>query len=85
MANPTPKAVGVEALLTALTGQHRPTTIRSNTCVWCKADAQEFRDELSRREYRISGLCQVCQDEVFGTDEDEFIPVELDINANVID
>lgn len=26
----------------------------------------EFRDEPSRKEFRISGLCQKCQDEVFG-------------------
>lgn len=26
----------------------------------------EFRDSLSLKEYRISGLCQVCQDETFG-------------------
>ena len=25
----------------------------------------EFRDELSLKEYHISGLCQSCQDEVF--------------------
>jgi hypothetical protein len=25
-----------------------------------------FRDELSAREYRISGMCQACQDGVFG-------------------
>jgi len=25
----------------------------------------EFRDELSRREFLISGLCQQCQDKVF--------------------
>ena len=25
-----------------------------------------FRDDLSRKEYSISGLCQDCQDEVFG-------------------
>jgi hypothetical protein len=25
-----------------------------------------FRDELSRKEFRISGLCQACQDKVFG-------------------
>lgn len=27
---------------------------------------EDFRDELSRKEYKISGLCQKCQDEVFG-------------------
>ena len=25
-----------------------------------------FRDDLSRREYAISGLCQTCQDEFWG-------------------
>lgn len=30
----------------------------------------DFRDELSRREWAITGLCQVCQDWVFG-DENE--------------
>lgn len=27
-----------------------------------------FRNETSRREYSMSGLCQDCQDEVFGVD-----------------
>lgn len=26
----------------------------------------EFRDELSVKEYKISGMCQHCQDEIFG-------------------
>ena len=25
-----------------------------------------FRDELSKKEYLISGMCQMCQDAVFG-------------------
>jgi len=28
----------------------------------------EFRDELSVKEYQISGMCQKCQDYMFGTD-----------------
>ena len=27
-----------------------------------------FRDDLSRKEYSISGMCQDCQDKVFGED-----------------
>ena len=27
---------------------------------------KSLRDTLSRKEYKISGLCQKCQDEVFG-------------------
>ena len=29
-----------------------------------------FRDDLSRKEYSMSGLCQDCQDKAFGVDED---------------
>ena len=36
-----------------------------NQCVCCGKSATEFRDEISKREYRISSLCQHCQDEVF--------------------
>ena len=35
------------------------------TCVSCKGDATCFKDELSHREYGISGLCQSCQDKIF--------------------
>jgi hypothetical protein len=39
-------------------------------CVWCGKPATEFRDELSAREYEISGTCQACQDEVFAPEDD---------------
>ena len=29
----------------------------------------EFRDILSFKEYKIAGMCQKCQDEVFGGDK----------------
>lgn len=29
---------------------------------------EEFRNDISRTEFRISGLCQQCQDKVFGVD-----------------
>ena len=34
-------------------------------------NAYDFRDELSKKEYHISGLCQKCQDEIFGGEQDE--------------
>ena len=38
-------------------------------CPFCKTDVKEvdFRDQLSRKEFKISGLCQTCQDSVFGS------------------
>lgn len=44
------------------------TQVKIGRCPSCKKDIDPstFRDSLSRREYGISGLCQECQDEVFG-------------------
>lgn len=33
----------------------------------CGIDVGGFRDALSLKEYEQSGMCQKCQDEVFGT------------------
>lgn len=32
---------------------------------------EDFRDDLSRREFDISGLCQKCQDEFYGCGNEE--------------
>lgn len=44
------------------------SNIRKTCCSACgkPVQAREFKDSLSLREYHISGLCQRCQDEVFG-------------------
>lgn len=34
----------------------------------CGEPVEGFRDALSKREYAISGLCQRCQDAVFGAE-----------------
>lgn len=41
--------------------------IENHICPTCgrKIKVGQFRDQLSVKEYRISGMCQVCQDEVF--------------------
>ena len=39
-------------------------------CVKCGEFNIEFRDELSRKEYGISGLCQCCQDVMWPPEED---------------
>jgi len=40
-------------------------------CVFCKKPIdpdRDFRNEISRKEFEISGICQDCQDSVFGKD-----------------
>lgn len=50
-------------------GPGRRDAIKSATCInppiGCGQPAVEFTDELSRREFNISGLCQKCQDRIF--------------------
>lgn len=66
MAEATKKAEGIESLLSEITGKDRVGTIKNDKCVMCGGDASEFKDELSKKEYRISGMCQKCQDDFFG-------------------
>lgn len=42
--------------------------VKSGICPRCGKDASKdaYRDEVSRRESKISGLCQACQDALFG-------------------
>lgn len=72
MANPSEKSLGMGMFLEELTG--RTSSIHDNKCIappfGCGGDASEFRDELSAREYRISGMCQRCQDRTFGSEEE---------------
>lgn len=39
-------------------------------CPFCGKEVKgtDFRNEISKREFRISGLCQNCQDELYGVD-----------------
>lgn len=74
MADPTQKSPDIEAFLNDLMGGNRQQTIIQNKCVpapiGCGKEVGTFRDALSEKEYRISGLCQECQDSVFGGPDD---------------
>lgn len=45
--------------------------IKKGLCPICSEpiDEDSFRDELSRKEYGITGMCQVCQDNFFVDEE----------------
>ncbi|KKM85783.1 hypothetical protein LCGC14_1285660 [marine sediment metagenome] len=68
MATPTPKSPEIESLLEGFSG--RTSAIEANRCVdepiGCGKPVMDFKDDPSEDEYRTSGLCQICQDEVFG-------------------
>jgi len=64
MATPSNKSPQLTDFLEQTMG--RTTAIKSDTCATCGKPATQFKDDLSRREYTISGMCQACQDEIFG-------------------
>jgi hypothetical protein len=47
--------------------------VENGICPICKGviDMNDFRDEVSRMEFSISGLCQSCQDEFFDENADD--------------
>jgi len=49
---------------------HMADKVMDGKCVTCSAYIPDvpFRDSLSKKEYGISGMCQTCQDSVFGHD-----------------
>lgn len=44
--------------------------VEKRLCPFCRMPVllEDFRNDISRKEYFISGLCQKCQDDFFGTD-----------------
>lgn len=64
MAIPSKKSAEMEQFLEARFG--RTTAILNNNCALCGGPAVDFKNQLSQKEYTISGLCQKCQNETFG-------------------
>lgn len=71
MMKPSYKSEILEQSLKNMFGFDRRENIEQNFCVpepfGCGQPITEFRNEISAKEYTISGLCQKCQDEFFGT------------------
>ena len=63
---PSEKSTEIDGLLSAIFGIDRKDAITKNVCAMCKKPTKGFRDARSLKEYTISGLCQPCQDRLFG-------------------
>jgi len=67
---PSDKSQQVDAFVNGVFGVVRKSSVRANICVsapiGCGLPATKFKDAISAKEYTISGLCQTCQDRVFG-------------------
>lgn len=78
MAQATKKDPVLEAQIRNITGVDRRAAIENNRCVPAPIGCGQpvkfpkgFCDDNSLREYQISGLCQRCQDKVFGRGKDQ--------------
>ena len=70
----TNKDITLDDMLTSFTGKNRHQVVHEGRCMCCDSTgniATSFSDDISRKEYSISGLCQSCQDDVFGVSDDE--------------
>ena len=63
---PSEKSPGIEAFISEVFGVNRKVSIENNVCTLCNEDALHFSDDLSKKEFTISGMCQKCQDDFFG-------------------
>jgi len=72
---PTEKAAGIDNFLKNELGYDRKGSIEKNVCAVCyePVDEFKFKDELSLKEYRISGMCQSCQDKIFENFQDDMV------------
>jgi hypothetical protein len=71
MTKPTEKGRAINRLLDELSPSSlgRVASIQTNVCSCCGKEAGVFKDALSKKEFSISGFCQICQDQVFKEDE----------------
>ncbi len=78
---PSDKAPGIASFLDAVTkqnfGKTRTQSITSDSCVFCDiaCPPDSFDGELSRKEFSISGMCQACQNDMFGVQVEIAPPV----------
>ena len=61
---PSEKSAGITDFLNHL--MNREECIKNNKCTWCGGEAKNFKDDMSEKEYTISGYCQKCQNKTFG-------------------
>ena len=62
-----------EQIMKQLGFSQQVNDVHNGICPFCKTpiNINDFRDQLSRKEYKISGLCQKCQDQVFSSEDEE--------------
>ena len=50
-------------------GRTQKEAEKEGVCLYCGEKVKEFKAEINKKEYEISGMCQKCQDEFFNSPE----------------
>ena len=59
-----------EEIINAIFGSEIVKRLNNHLCPMCGQEINEldFRDDLSKREYNISGMCKQCQEKFWSND-----------------
>jgi len=72
MAKPSNKSKemseALDTIQNLIFGRTRTISISEDVCAICDGKADTFRNDISKKEYSIGGMCQKCQDSVFEKD-----------------
>jgi hypothetical protein len=68
---PVPDTSNIPTRPAFLVFPDRIPRMKQHICVTCIGKVEGFDSELSQKEFLISGMCQKCQDEVFGVSEED--------------
>jgi len=57
-----------EEIMRQMGFQEQVERVKQGRCPFCnnEVNVNEFKNEISLKEYNISGMCQKCQDDFFG-------------------
>jgi len=68
---PVPDVSNVQKRPADILFPDRIPKMKARVCMTCSGKVEGFDSELSQKEFLISGMCQKCQDEVFGASEED--------------
>jgi hypothetical protein len=65
---PVPDTSSIQPRPVDLLFPERIQRMKQHICMTCSDKVEGFNSKLSQKEFLISGMCQKCQDEIFGVD-----------------
>jgi protein-tyrosine phosphatase len=68
---PVPDVSNIQKRIADVLYPNRIPKMKAHVCMTCNGRVEGFRDELSQKEFLISGMCQLCQDNIFNVGEEE--------------